>query len=349
VLTLRVTMPQARYAEAERRRVFAGELLDELRAVPGVRSAGFVGWLPLGGSKSRTAVVREDRPRPAMGEEPSADVRVVGGDYFAALGMRLLQGRVFDATDTEDAPLRFVINDALARQLYPGEDPIGKRLAYAWGEPWPEGEIIGVVGSVREMTLDADASAALYLPHAHDPWAQVTAVVRTGGNPQALTTAAVAAVHRIDASLPVGNVVPYADVVADTIVRQRISMMLLTGFAAVALLLVLIGIYGVIAYSVTQRVRELGVRMALGAQRGDVLRLVVGEGVVLAASGIGVGVFAALGLGRLAAGMLYGVAPTDAMTLAGAAAVLAVTVLAASAVPAWRATRIDPARVLGEE
>jgi putative ABC transport system permease protein len=349
VLTLRVTMPQLRYGDADRRRGFVGELMDELRAVPGVGSVGIVGWLPLGGSKSRTAVLREDQPAPPAGEEPGADIRVVGGDYFEAMGMRVLRGRVFDASDTDAAPLRFVINDALARELFAGEDPVGKRLTYAWADPWPSGEIIGVVASVREMALDAEASTALYLPHAHDPWAQVTAVVRTSGDPSGVADALVGAVHRIDPTLPVGNVVPFERIMENTIVRQRISMMLLTGFAAVALLLVLIGIYGVIAYSVAQRVRELGVRMALGAQRGDVLRMVVGQGVALALAGVALGTLAALGLGRVLSGMLYGVEATDVPTLAAAALLLGVTAAAASGVPAWRATRIDPASVLGEE
>jgi putative ABC transport system permease protein len=274
---------------------------------------------------------------------------VVGGDYFEAMGMRVLRGRVFDASDTDAAPLRFVINDALARELFAGEDPVGKRLTYAWADPWPSGEVIGVVASVREMALDAEASTALYLPHAHDPWAQVTAVVRTSGDPSGVADALVGAVHRIDPTLPVGNVVPFERIMENTIVRQRISMMLLTGFAAVALLLVLIGIYGVIAYSVAQRVRELGVRMALGAQRGDVLRMVVGQGVALALAGVALGTLAALGLGRVLSGMLYGVEATDVPTLAAAALLLGVTAAAASGVPAWRATRIDPASVLGEE
>jgi putative ABC transport system permease protein len=349
VLTMRVTMPQLRYPDDDRRRLFAGELMEELRAVPGVSSVGIVGWLPLGGSKSRTSVLREDVPPPPEGEEAGADIRVVGGDYFEAMGMRLLRGRVFDETDTESAPLRFVINDALARQLFPGEDPIGRRLTYSWDDPWPSGEIIGVVTSVREMTLDAEASTALYLPHAHDPWAQVTAVIRTAVDPATLADAAVGAVHRIDPTLPVGNVAPYENVVAGTIARQRVSMMLLTGFAVVALVLVLIGIYGVIAYSVAQRVRELGVRMALGAQRRDVLRMVVGQGVALAALGIVAGTLAALALGRVLTGMLYGVAATDVPTLAAAASILALTAAAASGIPAWRAARIDPAKVLGNE
>jgi putative ABC transport system permease protein len=348
VLTMRMTLSTLRYPDDERRRVFVGELLEQLRATPGVQSAGTIAWLPLGGAKSRTSFRRDELPPPPEGQWPAADIRVVAGDYFAALGVPLLRGRFFDATDRADAPIRYIINDALARQHFPGEDPIGRRISYEWDQSI-SGEIIGVVGSVREDALDVEPATAIYRPFAQDPWNLVTVVVRVDGDAAALAPAIVQAARAVDATLPVADVRTFASVMAGTIARQRLGMLLLAGFAAVALLLVVIGMYGVIAYSVTQRTRELGVRIALGAQRGDVLRLVVGYGLVLTVLGLLIGAAASLALGRVMSGLLFGVTPADALTLAGAALIIGATALIASWLPARRATRIDPVEVLAAE
>jgi putative ABC transport system permease protein len=202
---------------------------------------------------------------------------------------------------------------------------------------------------VRETALDKEPAPAVYRPHAQDPWPQMTVVLRTAGDPMSLGPAAAAIVREVDPALPAPELRTLEEVMTDTLSRQRLTMFLLVGFAAVSLLLVVIGLYGVVSYSVGQRTRELGIRMALGAQRSDVLRLVVGEGMAMAAIGVVIGLAGALTLSRLLAGLLFGVTPTDPGTLALVAAVLAATTLLASYLPASRATRINPAGVLGAE
>ena len=347
-LTMRLGLGGERYADAGRRREFVRELLPRLSAIPGATAVGTVGWLPLSGARSANSYFRNDRPAPGPGEELVADYRVVGGQYFAAMGMRLVRGRVFDRTDDENAPPRFVINEALAQRDFPGEDPLGKHITYEWFGP-QSGEIVGIVGSVRESALDKDPSPAVYRPHAQDPWGQMTIVLRTSGDPSLAGPGAVAAVRAVDPTLPAPQLRTLEQVVTDTLSRQRLTMFLLAGFAMVSLLLVMIGLYGVISWSVAQRTRELGVRIALGAQRGDVLRMVVREGMLLAAAGVVIGVIGALALSRVISGLLYGVAPTDPWNLVVVTGLLAGTTLVASWIPANRATRIDPVGVLGAE
>jgi predicted permease len=347
VLTTRLTIPGLRYA-ADVRPAFMDDIMMRIAANPGVTAAGAIGWLPLSGPKSATGSWREDRPVPAPGEEQSTDVRIVAGDYFAAIGQTLLRGRVFDRTDGQDAPRRYVINQALAQRLYPGEDPIGRRLVYDWdGEQ--AGEIIGVVGSVRETALDEEPSPALYRAYAQDPWPQMTIVVRGAGDLRTIAAALPVAIRDADPDLPVSAVRPLNAIVRDTIARQRLSMLLLAGFAGVSLALVLIGLYGVISYSVVQRTREIGVRMALGAKPRDVLRMVISQGMLLTMAGLLLGIAGALALSRVLGSLLYGVMPGDPGTMTAAAALLAATALVASALPAARATRIHPAEVLGSE
>lgn len=347
VVTTRVTIPPARYP-AEVRPQFMGEVMLRLAAIPGVSAAGGIGWLPLDGPKSATSVWRADRPRPDAGREGSADIRIITGDYFAAMGMTLRAGRAFDGTDTPDAPRRYIINEALAQREFPGENPIGRRIVYNWGDDL-DGEIIGVVTNVREMSLDAEPSAALYRAYAQDPWPQMALVVRASGDVRTVGGAIPRAIRELDADLPVAAIRPLTSVVKGTVARQRLSMALLAAFAITSLILVVIGLYGVISYSVAQRSREIGVRVALGARPGDVLRMILREGLLLTAVGLAVGMAGAFALARLLESLLYGVAPTDTLTLAGAALLLAATALLASAIPAARAVRIDPALVLGSE
>ena len=346
VLTMSLALSGPQYAEDVARREFVRELLPRLAALPGRPTVGTTGALPLSGAKAANPWFRNDKPKPAPGEEPNADYRVVSGDYFAAMGMRMIRGRAFDSSDDERVPPRFIVNEALARRYFPGEDPVGKHITFEWYGP-QSGEIVGVVGSVREMALDKDPSPAVYRPHAQDPWPQMSIVARTAGNPMLLGPAAIAAVREVAPSLPAPRLRTLEQVMTDTLSRQRLTMFLLVGFAAVSLLLVVIGLYGVISYSVAERTRELGVRIALGAQRADVLRMILGEGIALAAIGVVLGLLGALALSRLIASLLFGVTATDPLTLGVVASILAGTALLASFVPAHRATRIDPATVLG--
>lgn len=348
VLTMRVSLTGEGYTPADALRGFTGELLPRLEGLPGVQAVGSIVWLPLSGSKSATSYFVEGRPEPPPGEAPGADIRIIAGDYHRAMGIPLVRGRTFDERDREDAPRTYVINEALAEQQFPGEDPIGRQLNIPWNEML-EGEIVGVVGNVREMGLDEEPSPAIYWSYRQMPSGQLNLVLRTAGDPTALANAAQAVVREIDPNQPVAEVRTMEQVVSGTVSRPRFNLMLLGGFAAASLLLAALGLFGVISYSVAQRRQELGVRVALGATSRDVLRLVVGEGMGLTVAGLVVGLVAAIVLTRIMTSMLHGVSPTDPLTLAVVSAFLALVALLASYLPARRATRVDPMVALRNE
>jgi putative ABC transport system permease protein len=348
VLTARVSLPNARYEEPERRVVFNDELFRRVDALPGVSAVGSVGWLPMTGDKSATGFTVVGRPAPEPGKEPGADVRSVGGDYFRVLGVPLVRGRLFTGADGAAAPRVFVVNQAFVREHFPGEDPIGRRVAVQWdGEP--VGEIVGVVGDERESGPASEAAPAIYFWHAQDPWNSFTLLARTSGEPAALSAAVAREVRAVDPLLPVDAVRPMTSVVSDVVARPRLNAVLLGAFSTAALLLAALGIYGVIAYAVSQRTREIGVRVALGATPRDVLRLVVGQGVRMTATGLGVGLLVSLAATRLMRSMLFGVEPSDPLTLAAVLAVLGAVALLASYLPARRAARTDPLQALRAE
>jgi putative ABC transport system permease protein len=349
VLTMRMTLAGARYDDDAAMRNFYGELLPRLEALPGAAAVGGVMYLPLTGQKMGHVFYVEDRPRPREGEEPGTDLRVIAGDYFSALGIPLLRGRAFDARDHADAPPVFVINEELARLHFAGEDPVGKRLGIPWIGEDISGEIIGVVGSVREMGPTAAPSAAIYQAYAQMPSPQMTLVLRTRGDPLALASAAAAAVREIDSDQPVAEVRTMEQVMASTVARPRLILYLLGGFAGVALLLAALGLYGIISYTVTQRSHEIGVRVALGADRADVLRMVVSQGLWLTLTGLLLGLLGALAVTRVMQSLLFGISATDPPTLAGVALFLAGVALLASYLPARRATRVDPIVALRSE
>ncbi len=348
VLTARVSLPNARYEEPERRVVFNDELFRRVDALPGVSAVGSVGWLPMTGDKSATGFTVAGRPAPEPGKEPGADIRSVGGDYFRVLGVPLVRGRLFTGADGVAAPRVFVVNQAFVREHFPGEDPLGRRVAVQWDED-PVGEIVGVVGDERESGPASKAAPAIYFWHAQDPWSSFSLLVRTSGEPGALSAAVAREVQAVDPLLPVDAVRPMTSVVSDVVARPRLNAVLLGAFAAAALLLAALGIYGVIAYGVSQRTREIGVRVALGATPREVLRMVVGQGVRMAAVGLGVGLLVALAATRLMRGMLFGVEPGDPLTLAAVLAGLGAVALLASSLPARRAARVDPLQALRAE
>jgi putative ABC transport system permease protein len=273
------------------------------------------------------------------------DIRVVEGDYFAAQGIRLLRGRAFDARDHAGSAATFVINEALAREQFPGENPIGKRLAYPWPEPI-EGEIIGMVDDVRETSMTQDPAPALYRDFSQWTDAGLHVVIRSSGDPLALAAPAREAVRRLDPDLPVASVRTMEEVVAGATARSRLTGYLLSGFAALALLLAAVGLYGVVSYMVTQRRTEIGVRVALGASRGDILRLVVRQGMTLTLLGVALGLLGALALSRLLQALLFGVTSTDPLTFVAVPTVLAAVALLATYLPADRAARSDPISAL---
>jgi len=347
VLTLDLSLPPAKYAERRQVAAFYERLLGEVAALPGVEVAGAVSVLPLGGDDNSNFVEIEGRPPLAPGQALRAGRRNASPDYFRALRVPLKSGRALAPSDAADAPPAAVINEAMARAFFPGEDPVGKRLRTGDNNPWVT--IVGVVGDVRHRGLDVDTRPEMFFPHAQSPSRQMSLVVRSGGDPLALVGAVRERVRAVDKDQPVGNVKTMEAWVAESVASRRFAVLLLAAFALVAAGLAAVGIYGVVSYGVAQRTHELGLRLALGAQRSDVLRLVIRQGMKMTLVGAAVGLAAALALTRLMAGLLYGVSATDPLVFAGVALLLVAVALLACYVPARRATRVDPMVALRHE
>jgi putative ABC transport system permease protein len=339
--TMRVSLPGSRYGEPALRVQFFDRLLDRIGALPGVQAAGAITNLPLAGLGSATRFAVVGRAAPAPGLEPVCDVRIVAHDYFEALGMPLVRGRFFDSRDTGDAANRVVINATMAKQYWPGEDPIGRRIQVSWSVTGDE-EIIGIVGDVRHTSLEREPRATIYWPHARSAAGSMALVLKSSSEGVSPISGTIAAVRALDPLLAVGEIRTMDDVVSRSVAQRQLIMMLLAMFAGAALLLAAVGIYGVIAYGVTQRTQEIGIRMALGAQRRDVMRMVVGHALVLTAAGIVVGGAGALALTQFMSGLLFETKAGDPSTFAGVAALLAAVAALAAYVPGRRASRVDP-------
>jgi putative ABC transport system permease protein len=345
-VTFQVSLPGS-YTDAERSTQFLKRFLSRVHEIPQVQAAGAVSMQPLGGSTTNTGMVIEER----IGDEQAivlADWRYVTPDYFRSMGIAVVRGRNFTERDRLERPYAVIISEPLAERLWPGEDPIGRRAAVD-ADPELMGEIIGVVGGMRERGLQSDPTLAVYLPYYGDSWSPVNFVVHTAGNPGVIVPNLRTVLAEIDPNLPISNIATLDDLVDTSVAGNRFNMLLLGVFAAVALLLALAGIYGVLAYSVTRRTSEIGVRVALGASHGSVLREIVLQGMRPVAIGIAIGLAGALGLSRFLATLLFGIAPTDPMTYAGVAVLLAVAALAACYMPARRALQVDPVTALREE
>jgi putative ABC transport system permease protein len=345
VLTLDVPLPGTRYKEGAQTAAFYQRLIERVKALPGVEAVGAVSHLPLTGAEELDGFEIEGRPGPESGENvQSADFRVVSTDYFSAMKIPLVRGRYFTEQDTADAPGVIIIDETLARRFFSDEDPIGKRMNEA-GSPTPRGylTVVGVVGGVKHSSLDAEPKPAMYVSYLQSPWLDMTLTVRTSGAPaENLAGAVRQEVWALDKDQPVARVATMKSLFARAVAPQRFQMLLVGLFAAVALLLSVVGIYGVMAYSVTQRTHEIGIRMALGAQRRDVFKLLMGQGMTQAFIGILLGLAGAFALTRLMSSLLYGVSATDPLTFAGVSLLLAAVALLACYVPARRAMRVDP-------
>jgi predicted permease len=287
----------------------------------------------------------EGRPQQPGEAFINVDQRIAAGDYFRAMEIPLLKGRLFTSQDTRTSPRVVVIDEAMAQQLWPNEDPLGKRIRFGGidanaAAPWLA--VVGVVGNIKQYTLDGDSRIALYLAHGQSSSRAMNVVLRTGGNPAALASAVRQAVRAIDPDLPVYNVRTMAERVEESLARRRFAMLLLTLFAVIALGLSTIGIYGVIAYLVAQGTRELGIRMALGCTPHGVLGLVVRHGMGIALAGVAVGVAGAFALTRFMGSLLFGVKASDPLTFTFVPVLLAAAALIASYIPGRRASRIDP-------
>ena len=350
LLVAHVELPESRYDDPAKVVRLFEQLRADVDALPGVQSSSVSYEHPMGEGWTSSFVI-EGRTPPPRGHEPEARVRPVQPGYFRTAGVRLLQGRDVSAQDRIDGPGVVVVNEAFVRRHFRNESPIGRRLQAGGWFPGTPGvfEIVGVVADEPFLGLAAGGAPATYFPHAQFPMNEMWLVVRTSGDPLALTPALRTRVWRLDPALPVDDVHTMRDVLGSSVAEPRFNTALLSLFAAAALLLAAVGIYGVLSYTVTQRTNEIGVRMALGAGRARVLRLVVAQGLGVALAGIVVGTAAALGLARVLASLLHGVSGRDPLIFAGAAALLALVAAAATYLPARRASRIEPVVALRYE
>jgi putative ABC transport system permease protein len=341
-LTLSVSLPRSKYPEESQQVAFFQQLLEKVRALPGVQAAGATNPLPMAGDTVLAFLVQGRPPLPP-GAGQSTNFYAVSADYFKAMGIRLLKGRLINERDIKEAPHVAMINETMAKKIFPDEEPIGKRITFDGGEPNSDWyEIVGVVSDVKQYGLDQATPMQTYEPYTQQTYPVMTLVARASGDPTNLTAAIRNAVLELDKEQPVANVRTLDRILSTSTAQQRFSALLLGVFAAVAMSLAAVGIYGVLSYAVTQRTHEIGIRMALGAARGDVLRMVVGAGMRLALLGMAAGLAVAFGLTRLMSALLFGVSPTDPMIF-GLIPLLIVTVaLLACWIPARRATKVDP-------
>lgn len=349
VLSIRVAIPSAKYPQGAPRTQVLRQLEERIKSVPGVESAGAILSLPLGGDTFNVgrSYIREGRPATPE-ESVSASYLVATPNYFQTLNIPLLSGRGFTDQDTEQTTKVVVVNESMARRLWPGKSPVGKRITIWRDEKFPR-EIVGVVGDTRG-SLDTEAGSQMYVPYSQDAnWTGMSLVIRANTEPTSLTAGVRNEIRSVDKGIPIFNVKTMDDVLSISVGPRRTPMVLLTAFAGVALLLAMIGIYGVTSYHVTQRTQEIGIRMALGAQMRDVLKLILKGGMVLALIGIAVGLAGAFALTRLLDSLLFGVKPTDVVTFIVVSLCLLGTALLACYLPARKATKVDPLKALRYE
>jgi putative ABC transport system permease protein len=344
VVSAQFTLPQARYPEKNDRALFVKRVLELLGAEPGMTSPAVISRLPLNPGASMRSIEVSGRTAPPSGDV-SPDYLVISPHYFRSLGIPLLSGRDFDERDAAGGPRVVIINEATARHFWQGQDPLGKLIKVE--EDWSQ--VVGVVGDVRQHSPAQPPPPSIYVPYAQDPWPFMSLVVRTKSDPAVANKLLETAIGSVDKEVPLYGVSAMSDVVARSLSARRWRMLLLGLFGLTALTLACLGIYGVTAYSVAQRTREIGIRITLGAQKGDVLRLIIAQGLRLAVVGVVVGLLAALALMRLVASLLYGVSVTDPLTLVGVSAVLIGLTILACIVPAWRATKVNPIIALRHE
>jgi putative ABC transport system permease protein len=356
VLTLSAQISDKKFPEPRQQEAFFDQVLQRVRALPGVDSAGAIDALPLADGSNQPITI-EGRPKLPMSEQPEVAVRLITPDYLRAMRIPLLQGRDLKDGDTRDRPYVVLISDSMARRFWPNENPIGKHLTLSFF-PEQSREIVGIVGDVKQRGLGVlEPVASLYFPLSQVS-ASITAdwrsfpmslIVRTKSQPNALVSAVTGAVHQVDPEVPVANVTSMDEFLRNTLSQQQMSMLLLAAFAGLALLLAAVGIYSVLSYAVKRRAQEIGIRMALGAQRRDVLRMILAQGAALAAIGVGIGTVAALALTRLMQSQLFGITATDPVTFITVAAFLMLVAIAACYLPAGRATEVHPMEALRYE
>jgi putative ABC transport system permease protein len=349
VVSARVAMTGPAYDEESARIAFARAFQDEIEAIPGVEAAGGVSWLPFNGVRAGTSYWRTDLPIPPTEDQRAADILNTTGDYFEAMGIQVVRGRRFDERDREDSPRVAIVNQTLAEAMWPGEDPIGRSLTYSW-RGHETVEVVGVIADVKADGLGESVDEAIYMPMSQTPyfgWNNI--VVRTSVDPTSIVPELRARLADRDAAVPLSRVAVVDDLVRRSIARPRVSAFLMGAFAIAAALLAAVGLYGVLSYTVARRVREIGVRVALGARPGRVLAMVVRQGTGMILVGLALGVVGALATTSLLESMLFGVDAADPLSLLTAGSLLFGVGLIACAVPALRATRVAPAQALQAE
>jgi putative ABC transport system permease protein len=342
-----MTLPPTRYSQPELQAQFYRQVLEHVRAMPEVQSAGITSYLPLGGGMRFVFVCPEGRVCEGIGKDPTIAARQVSGGYFETVRTPLLSGRTIEEKDIAGVSPVVVINETAAKHFFPGQNPIGKHLANS--RDMVQREIVGVVADVKFRALNGADTEEMYLPMAQVPWPTTTLLVRSEANSQALVSAVRAKIAEIDPNLPVAGISSMEQVVGASVAQPKLTMQFAGIFAGFALLLAAIGIYGVMAYSVTARNQEMGIRVALGARPADILRLVVGQGMRMTLIGVALGIVVSLALTRLLASLLFRVEATDPVVFSAAALVLVGAAFAACYLPARRATRVDPIVVLRYE
>jgi len=346
VLSMRISLPRTKYATRPQMIAFYNEALKQVGTLPGVQSVAISSALPVNATR-RSPMLLEGQPEVALGQRPILNVQTISPDYTKVLHVPLIRGREFTEHDDADAPPVVMVNQAVVRHYWPNENPIGKRI-YLGTLPRPA-EVVGVLGDIKNESLAQETAPEVFLPFPQLPWASVNLTIRTTQDPHSSISAVRRQISAIDKDQPVTNVRTLEEMLEAASAQPRFTMVLLGIFASTALILAVVGIYGVIAYSVAQRTQELGIRMALGAAKSDVLRLVIGHGLLLTLSGVAIGVIASVALTRVLSSMLYKTSATDPIIFSSSAALFFVVAFIASYLPARRATRIDPTDALRYE
>jgi predicted permease len=350
VLTFELSLPSTKYQDGDRIAAFYQKAVQSLRAIPGVEHAGIVETIPMAGASDGSLIRLPDRPA-APGKEPFANYNIASPDYFSAVGTPLLRGRGFLDSDIASSTPVVIINAAMAKRFWHGGNPIGKQVGLADPQS-PLMNVVGVVSDVKHLSLREEVGPEMYVPYTQKPFPSMLVMhvaLRARIEASLLTGSAREEIHRLDPDLPISSVATLSTLLDESLISQRFAMYLIGAFGILSLLLACIGLYGVISYSVLQRTREMGIRMALGAKRTKVIGMVLGEGARLTGVGMAAGLLAALALTRLMANVLYGVQPNDWRTFAIVILLLAAVALAASYVPAYRASRVDPVTALRHE
>ena len=346
VLTMSLNLPDAKYPHDQQKVDFFRRLIERVQALPGVNSAATISVLPLRSDFLNmrfnvAGFVVEGHPAIVRGQEPNADFRMISPGYFRTMGIALQKGRIFNEQDTQDKPKVVIINDTMVRRYFPNEDPIGKRLRIIPTDSVPYA-IVGIVGDVKLYGLSSTIEPAIYLPFSQNPRIAMHLVVNSSTDPAALSATVRREIMALDREQPVADVRTMRRVLSESVMPQRLITSLLGVFAALALALGIVGIYGLTAISVSQRTREIGIRMALGAQRSDVLSMIIRKALLIALVGVGLGVLCSLALTRALSGLLYGVTATDPLIFFSVPMLLIAAAAFASYVPARRATQVDP-------